>query len=85
MSNHNKQIISKEDKEEYNSKAFAQELLRARVDEPRQFASLGGREEDYYPTPDPKWKLYIAEEESYKQERKKQKLDHLETNKNYTK
>ena len=32
MSNHNKQIVSKEDKEEYNSKDFAQELLRARVD-----------------------------------------------------
>jgi len=43
----------------------------------------------------PKWKLYIAEEESYKQQRKKQqlreqlrkkqKLDHSDTNKNSTK
>ena len=32
MPNHNKQIVSKEDKEEYNSKALAQ-LLRASVDD----------------------------------------------------
>jgi len=40
MPNHNKQIVSKEDKEEYNSKAYAQELLRARVDDYSQDNSL---------------------------------------------
>ena len=158
MPNHNKQIVSKEDKEEYNSKAYAQELLRARVDDysPDNSLPWEGREEDYYPNPDneyteeevqahidrdrletktyifgyyrdeelqthinhclqeakereevkktqeegkahkpehqtPKWKSYIADEECYKQIRKKQqlrkkqKLDHSETNKNSTK
>ena len=152
MPNHNPQIVSKEDKERYNSKAFAQELLRARVDDysPDNSLPWEGREEDYYPNPDdeyteeevqahidrarlqtkthiledytdeelqthidicqqeleereevkknqeegkahksehqtPKWKLYIAHEESYKQQRKKQKLDHSETTKNSTK
>jgi len=151
MPNHNKQIVSKE-KEEFTSKDFAQELLRARVDDysPDNSLPWEGREEDYYPNPDDeyteeevqahidrnrlqtktdifenytdeelqthieicqkelkereevkknqeegkahksehqtsKWKLYIAEEESYKQQRKKQKLDHSETNKNFTK
>ena len=162
MSNHNPQILSKEVKERYNSKAFAQELLRARVDDysPDNSLPWEGREEDYYPNPDneyteeevqahidrdrlqtktyilryyrdedlqthintclheakereevkktqeegkahkpehqtPKWKSYIADEECYKQIRKKQqlreqlrkkqKLDHSDTNKNSTK
>ena len=38
----------------YKSKAFAQELLRARVDEysPDNSLPWEGREEDYYPNPD---------------------------------
>ena len=158
MLNHNPQRVTKEDKERYKSQAFAQELLRARVDDysPDNSLPWEGREEDYYPNPDneytleeaeaivagirlqtkthilgeytdeelqthiniclheakereevkknqeegkahkpehqtPKWKSYIADEECYKQIRKKQqlrkkqKLDHSDTNKNSTK
>ena len=53
MPNHDKQIESKE-REEFTSKDFAQELLRARVDDYSPDGSLPweGREEDYYPNPD---------------------------------
>jgi len=53
MSNHNEQIVSKV-KEEFTSKDFAQELLRARVDDYSPDGSLPWeeREEDYYPNPD---------------------------------
>jgi len=51
MPNHNKQIVSKEDKEEYNSKAYAQELLRARVDDYSQDNSLPWEEGKKTTTP----------------------------------
>ena len=169
MSNHNQQILSKEDTERDTSKAFAKAtaLLRASIEafNPDNSLPWERREqyidpEDYYPNPDdeyteeevqahidrdrlqtktyilryyrdeelqthintclheakereevkktqeegkahkpehqtPKWKSYIADEELFKQIRKKQqlreqlrkkqKLDHSETKKNYTK
>ena len=50
MPNHNKQIVSKEDKEEYNSKAIAQ-LFRARVDNYSQDNSLPWEEGKKTTTP----------------------------------
>ena len=63
MSNHNPQILSKEDKERDTSQAFAKELLRARVDDysPDNSLPWEGREEDYYPNPDNEYTLEEAE------------------------
>ena len=170
MSNHNQQILSKEDTERDTSKAFAKAtaLLRASIEAFNPDNSLPWERREQYIDPNPeneyteeevqehidsyrlftlevvqtrthilenytdkelrthidicqheleereevkknqeegkaqksehqtsKWKLYIAEEESYKQQRKKQqlreqlrkkqKLDHSDTNKNSTK